>query len=341
MSKPRILILYTGGTIGMIQDVATGSLVPFTLDAMLKKIPAILDLGIDLYSTALEKVIDSSDIDPSVWVDIARIIGDNYAAFDGFVVLHGSDTMAYTASALSFILRGLAKPVILTGSQLPIGLARSDARENLITSLSIAAMQANGQPLVNEVCIFFEDQLFRGNRTHKFNSENFDAFRSVNYPVLADAGVHIKLHAEHLLPKPMGDFELITSLNTHIAVLKLFPGLDASVYADFFIAQKMEGVILETYGSGNGPTSKAFLRGIERMNEHGIVVMNVTQCRGGSVNMDKYNTGRSLARAGVISGKDITIEAALVKMMHVLGTTSDFSKRKLLMENNLNGELTE
>ena len=325
----------------MIQNVTTGSLVPFTLDAMLAKIPSILDLGIDLYSTALEQVIDSSNITPDIWVDIANIIGDNYLAFDGFVVLHGSDTMAYTASALSFMLHSLAKPVILTGSQLPIGLARSDARENLITSLSIAAMQVNGIPVINEVCIFFEDQLFRGNRTHKFNSENFDAFQSINYPVLADAGVHIKIHTEHILAKPRGDFQLLTTLKTNIAVLKLLPGLNASIYADFFIAQKMEGVILETYGSGNGPTDETFLKSIARMNDYGMVILNVTQCRGGSVDMGKYVTGQSLAKAGVVSGKDITVEAAMVKMMHVLGSTTDFSERKLLMENNLNGELTE
>ncbi len=340
MKQPRILIIYTGGTIGMIQEVVDGPLVPFTLDAMLRKIPSIRDLGIELHSAELDEVIDSSNVTPEVWVQLAAIIGTNYAAYDGFVILHGSDTMAYTASALSFMLDGLGKPVILTGSQLPIGLVRTDARENLITTLSIAAMHENGVPLLNEVCIFFEDRLFRGNRTHKFNSENFDAFLSVNYPVLADAGVHIKVHTEHLLAKPTGAFRTQTALNTNIATLRLFPGIALTDYAEFFIAKKLEGLILETYGSGNGSTDETFLESLRKMTAAGIVVLNVTQCQGGGVEMEKYATGRALAEAGVLSGKDITLEAALVKMMHVLGISTQLGERKRLLECDLKGEMT-
>jgi L-asparaginase len=341
MGKPRILIIYTGGTIGMIQDVATSSLVPFTLEAMLKKIPSILDLGIELYSTSLEQIIDSSNITPLVWVELVETIHANYATFDGFVILHGSDTMAYTASALSFMLDGLSKPIILTGSQLPIGLARSDARENLITSLSIAAMQQDGVPMVNEVCIYFEDRLFRGNRTHKFNTEHFDAFRSVNYPILADAGVQIALHTEHLLAKPSDPFKTNPRLCTNISVLRLFPGMDIRHHIDFYIERKFEGLIIETYGSGNGPTDGQFISGLEKLNQHGILTVNITQCRGGRVDMEKYATGRELAKVGVVSGKDMTIEAAITKMMHVLEYSRDFDARKKLIMRDLKGELTE
>lgn len=324
----------------MIQDVATDTLVPFTLEAMLQKIPSIRDLGIELHSTELEPVIDSSNVNPQIWVQLAGLIGQHYAAYDGFVILHGSDTMAYTASALSFMLDGLAKPVILTGSQLPIGLVRTDARENLITSLSIAAMQRDGIPMVNEVCIYFEDRLFRGNRTHKFNSENFDAFRSVNYPVLADAGVHIRLHTEHLLSRPSQDFRTHLQLHKNIAIVPLFPGVDMDLYAEMFIAKGLEGLIVQTYGSGNGPSDGRFLHAIRRLSDHGVLLLNITQCRGGSVEMDKYATGRALKEAGMLSGNDMTVEAAVTKMMHVFGVTNHRRQRAEMMDCPLRGEMT-
>ncbi len=341
MAAPRILIIYTGGTIGMIQDPGSGALVPFTLEAMLRRLPAISELGIDLASVALKEVIDSSNMSPMVWQELADIIARNYAAYDGFVILHGSDTMAYTASALSFMLCGLAKPVILTGSQLPIGLVRSDARENIITSLMLAAMTAQGRPLINEVCIYFEDRLFRGNRTHKFNAENFDAFRSVNYPPLADAGVHLKVHAEHLLPNAQTEFYPMPALETDIAVLRLFPGMRMAPYADMFRDNGVKGLVLETYGAGNGPQQGDLLPAIGQMVGSGMLVVNVSQCRGGPVQMEKYETGRHLLAAGVVSGRDMTVEAAITKMMHVLAYRERYCSLETAMQSSLRGELTE
>jgi len=341
MQRPRILILYTGGTIGMIRDVGSGALVPFTLEAMLRRLPSIAELDLELSSVALKRIIDSSNMSPEVWQEMAALIAEHYNDFDGFVILHGSDTMAYTASALSFMLSGLAKPVILTGSQLPIGLVRTDARENIITSLMLAAMRKDGKPLINEVCIYFEDRLFRGNRTHKFNAENFDAFRSVNYPTLADAGVHLKVHEEHLLPCPSLPFAAMLELDTSVAVLPLYPGIDLSIYADVFAQQKLRGLVLETYGAGNGPEDKGFLHALKRVLDSGTVVVNVSQCRGGMVEMEKYATGRQLMELGVISGRDITVEAAITKMMHVLAYNEGTGGCKELLERSLRGELTD
>jgi L-asparaginase len=325
----------------MIQDPGSGALVPFTLEAMLRRLPAISELGIELASVPLKEVIDSSNMSPAVWQELADIIARNYVAYDVFVILHGSDTMAYTASALSFMLCGLAKPVILTGSQLPIGLVRSDARENIITSLMLAAMTEQGRPVINEVCIYFEDRLFRGNRTHKFNAENFDAFRSVNYPPLADAGVHLKVHGEHLLPVPNRSFELMSALETDIAVLRLFPGIRMAPYADMFRSIGMKGLVLETYGAGNGPQEGDLLAAIRQMVGSGMLVVNVSQCRGGMVQMEKYETGRHLLAAGVVSGRDMTVEAAITKMMHVLAHSDHYPAPDVAMQQSLRGELTE
>lgn len=340
MNAPRILIIYTGGTIGMIQDAGHGALVPFTLEAMLRRLPAISELGLELDSVSLREVIDSSNMRPAVWQELADIIEERYERHDGFVILHGSDTMAYTASALSFMLCGLAKPVILTGSQLPIGLVRSDARENIITSLMLAAMQEDGRPLINEVCIYFEDRLFRGNRTHKFNAENFDAFRSVNYPALADAGVHLRVHREHLLRNPEPSMRVLSGLETSIATLRVFPGLDIRPYAEMFIANGVKGLVLETFGAGNGPERMDFLEPMRRMTNAGMLVLNVTQCRAGTVQMEKYATGRQLLDAGVLSGADMTVEAALTKMMHVLAHRDMYQDVRAALQQALRGELT-
>lgn len=339
MARPRILIIYTGGTIGMIRD-ADGALVPFTLEDMLRRIPSVTELGIDLHSIAVKEIVDSSNMSPQMWQELVGIIATHYKAFDGFVILHGSDTMAYTASALSFMLEGLAKPVILTGSQLPIGLARSDARENLITSLMLASMQEDSTPIIREVCIYFEDRLFRGNRTHKFNAENFDAFRSVNYPVLAEAGVHLKIHREHLLEVRNLPFRAIPDLSGSLASLRLYPGMDIMPYVDMFAARKIGGLILETYGAGNGPLDRTFLHGVRTIVDSGTLVLNVSQCRGGKVQMDKYATGRSLKDAGVLSGSDITFEAAITKMMHVLAMDLPRASSADALERPLCGELT-
>lgn len=325
----------------MIRDKETGSLKPFHLEGVIQSIPSILQLGIDVYAIELDQVIDSSNVTPAVWVELAEIIEENYEAYDGFLVLHGSDTMAYSASALSFMLEHLGKPVVFTGSQLPIGLPRTDARENLITALMIAALRDDkGEPMIPEVCIYFEDKLYRGNRTHKFNSENFDAFLSVNYPLLAEVGVHIKVHEELLLPRPKHQLKVHTHLSTNLSTVKLFPGITIEKLVDMHLAIGTEAIILETYGSGNGPNDAEFLRSIRRLTDNNVIVLNVTQCREGMVEMDKYETGKALLDAGVISGGDMTAEAAITKTMHVLGSCTDISERKKLLSTSLRGEIT-
>jgi len=341
MSKPKVLIIYTGGTIGMIRDEKTGTLKPFRLERVVKSIPSILNLGIEIHAMELDEIIDSSNVTPEVWVELATIIGEYYEKFDGFVVLHGSDTMAHSASALSFLLENLSKPVIFTGSQLPIGLPRTDARENLITALEIAAMRnTNGESRIPEVCIYFEDNLYRGNRTHKFNSENFDAFLSPNYHVLAEAGVKIEVFDNHVLPNPKDELVVHTQLNSSIAIVKLFPGIDIHDYAEMFVEKGVELVILESYGSGNGPTSKRFLSSIRTLVENNVLIMNVTQCREGHVEMGKYESSTELSAMGVISGSDMTTEATVAKAMFVLGLTSDLNERRQMMRIPLRGEMT-
>lgn len=340
-AKPCVLIIYTGGTIGMIRDEISGVLMPFHLEKVFQSIPSIQQLGIDIHAVELDKIIDSSNVTPAVWLQLAQLIGKNYGQFDGFVILHGSDTMAYSASVLSFLLEGLAKPVIFTGSQLPIGLPRTDARENLITALTIAAMKkADGQSLVQEVCIYFEDQLFRGNRTFKYNSENFDAFASRNYPVLAEAGVRIKIFEERLLQPSSATFKVHSELSSNVAVLKLFPGLDLRPFAELYIEMGIEVLILESFGSGNGPTDVNFLGSIQQMLDSGVLLLNITQCKEGRVEMGKYETSAALKSMGVLNGADLTAEAAITKAMFVLGLTTNNAERRQLLEKPLRGEMS-
>lgn len=340
-NKPKVLIIYTGGTIGMVRDEKKGTLKPFRMSRMTKSVPSILDLGIEIHALELEEVIDSSNVTPEVWSELAGIIGEHYTKFDGFVVLHGSDTMAFSASALSFMLENLEKPVVFTGSQLPLGLPRTDARENLITALEIAALKDGlGQSLIPEVCIYFEDRLYRGNRTHKFNSENFDAFLSLNYPILAEAGVKIEVFEHRLLPIPSEPFRVHETLNKNVAVLTLFPGMNVQAQVEMFIHTKVELVILETYGAGNGPTSEDFLNAIKTLIHNEVLVVNVTQCRQGHVEMEKYEASTALAEMGIIGLDDITIEAAITKAMFVLGQTKNREERKLLMQRTLRGEMS-
>lgn len=342
MKKGRtsLLLIYTGGTIGMMQDVKTGELKPFDFSHLTEQIPELKKFDIDLSAISFEKPIDSSNMHPSIWIKLAKMIEENYNKHDGFVILHGSDTMAYTASALSFMLENLAKPVILTGSQLPIGIIRTDGKENLITAIEIAAARKDGKPVVTEVCIYFEYQLYRGNRTHKFNAEHFEAFHSANYPILAEAGVHLKYNHSALFRPAGKKLKVHTSLDPSIAILKVFPGLGEDVVKCILQVKGLKAVILETFGSGNATTQQWFLDALKKAIDKGMIVLNVTQCNAGSVEQGKYETSAGLKRAGVTGGSDITTEAAVTKLMFLLGSGSDRKKIIRALEKPLRGELT-
>ena len=338
-----ILLIYTGGTIGMKQDPDTLALKPFNFNQILEEVPELKKFGCKIDTLSFDPVIDSSDVQPEFWVKLATIIKENYQAYDGFVVLHGTDTMSFTASALSFMFENLAKPVVLTGSQLPIGMLRTDGKENLISSIEIAsAADSNGNPMVPEVCIYFESQLYRGNRTTKYNAENFRAFRSANHPVLADVGIHIKYNPALIRypENPEKELKVCEKLCTDVAVLKIFPGITPAVVDAILNMEGLKGVVLETFGSGNAPTADWFVNRIKDAVHRGIIVLNVSQCHAGKVDMDAYATGVALKKEGVISGFDSTTEAALTKMFFVLGQTGCKEEIKKLLESNLRGEIT-
>ncbi len=325
----------------MVHDPETGSLVPIDFRHISDHVPELRKFGYDLHSVSFDPVQDSSNIDPAVWVKMAELIEDNYEQFDGFVVLHGTDTMAYTASALSFMLENISKPVILTGSQLPIGLLRTDGRENLITAIEIAAAIENDRSAVPEVCIYFDNKLTRGNRTTKMSAEHFDAFYSPNYPPLAEVGLHIKYFSNLISYHGINQkLKLHKAFDNNVAILKLYPGINRKLVQSIIRTEGLRGLIIETFGSGNAPTYQWFLDDLKHFIENGGIILNVTQCHGGSVEMGLYETSRQMLAAGVISGKDITSEASVTKLMHLLGRFSSRNKVAEALKISLAGEIS-
>lgn len=342
IEKKSILIIYTGGTIGMIKNPETGALAPFDFDQIMDEVPELKRFGFNLSTISFSPIIDSSNLNPDVWIKLAELIKENYKDYNGFVVLHGTDTMAYSASALSFMLENLDKPVIFTGSQLPIGTLRTDGKENLISAVEIAASEKNGQALAPEVCVYFENKLMRGNRTTKYNAEHFNAFESPNYPNLAVAGINLKFNYSsihyHTVKK---DLKIHTELDKSVLILKLFPGISREILHSMLKIENIRAIVFETYGAGNAPTEDWFISELKESIKEGKIILNVTQCLAGSVDMTKYETGKSLHKIGVLSGYDITTEAAVAKLMHLLGRYKNIDQVKLMLNHSISGEISK
>jgi len=320
----------------MMHSHRTGSLIPFDFGAIMDQIPELklLNCRIDFFS--FKNAIDSSNVHPDFWVELVSVIEKKYHNYDGFVILHGTDTMAYTASALSFMLENLSKPVIFTGSQLPLGAIRTDARRNLITTIQLAANEIT----IPEVCIYFSDQLYRGNRAEKYTSSKFDAFESYNFPVLAETGVHIVVHTDVIKKRSLKKLVVRKEFDTNIALIKIYPGIQVNIIERILSTENLKALVLETFGSGNAPTQKQFIDVLDRAIKRGILVVNVSQCSGGSVEQGKYETSIHLKEIGVISGDDITTEAALTKLMFLFGQGYSLKEIKKLFQTDLRGEMT-
>lgn len=340
----KILVIYTGGTIGMMKNPDSGALEAFKFEDIYTHLPMLKLIEADVEFVEMLPLIDSADTNPFFWIRLATMIKEYYDYYDGFVILHGTDTMSYTASALSFLLENLAKPVILTGSQLPLGVMRTDGRENILNSIEIAADYKNGKPCVPEVCIYFENALYRGNRTYKDNAEFFNAFTSSNYPKLAEIGVAIKYNTPyiHVFPEePIPDLILRTKMDDNVAILKLYPGITEKAIARILSVPDLRAVIMETYGSGNAPSNQRFISLLKSAIDKGIIIVSVTQCKGGgAVEIGKYATSLELGKIGVISAYDMTLEAALTKLMYLLGQGLDNEEVNRWMQISLRGEIT-
>ena len=336
----KLLLLYTGGTIGMVQD-QKGILVPFDFNNITENVPELSRLDYQVVVISFDPILDSSNMNMDTWIEMASIIEKNYDDYDGFVILHGSDTMAYTASALSFMLENLAKPVILTGSQLPIGEIRTDAKENLITALEIAAAKdENGHAIVNEVCIYFDYKLFRGNRSKKTDANKFEAFSSPNFPILAEAGVHINFNSEMLMPRSEASFVVHKKLKNPISLLKIFPGISPAYVDAVISAQGVKAIILEGFGAGNTCTDDWFVASLQQAVASGILILEITQCMGGNVEIGRYETSKHLAKMGVVGGLDLTFEAAITKLMFLFGQELSLNEIANQLTQNLRGEIT-